>query len=134
MICDLAKGKIGEDASNLLGALIVTAIEQACLSRADMPEEERNPFYLYVDEAHNYTGSESFATIVSEARKYGLGMTLSTQVLGRIDDDIRAVLLGNIGSVVCFRVSADDAEMLQPELGDEVTVQNITHYRSIRPL
>ena len=112
----------------------MSAVEQACLSRADLDEADRCPFYLHVDEAHNYAGSESFATIVSEARKFGLGMVLSTQVMGRLPDDIRAVLLGNIGSVVCFRVSADDAELLQPELGREIEIHHLTalaKYRAV---
>ena len=99
LIVNLAKGKIGEDNSALLGAMLVTKIQLAALGRADMPEEKRKSFYLYVDEVHNFF-TLSFAGILSEARKYELSLVLAHQYLDQLDDEMRAAILGNVGTLM----------------------------------
>jgi type IV secretory pathway TraG/TraD family ATPase VirD4 len=114
LIVNLAKGRIGEDNGALLGAMIVTKIQLAALSRANIQEEERIPFYLYVDEVHNFL-TESFADILSEARKYGLRLILTHQYIKQLDEDMISAIFGNIGTIISFRVGAKDADYLSRE-------------------
>jgi DNA helicase HerA-like ATPase len=114
LIVNLAKGKLGEDNSALLGAMIVTKIQLAAMSRADMPERERRPFYLFVDEVHNFL-TLSFANVLSESRKYGLNLTLAHQYIEQLDDKVRAAVFGNVGTIISFRVGAEDAKYLARE-------------------
>jgi hypothetical protein len=114
LIVNLAKGQIGEDNCALLGAMLVTKIQLAAMRRADMPEEKRKSFYLYVDEVHNFF-TLSFAGILSEARKYGLSLVLAHQYLDQLDDEMRAAILGNVGTLISFRVGAEDAKYLARE-------------------
>lgn len=114
LIVNLAKGKLGEDASSLLGSLLVNAIQLAALSRADQQIEQRNPFYLYVDECHSFI-SLAFADILAEARKYGLGLFLTHQYIEQLDEKIRSAVFGNCGTIISFRVGATDAEYLAKE-------------------
>lgn len=111
LLVNLSKGRIGEDNSSLLGALLVTSLQQAAMMRADVPEEKRCDFGLYVDEFQNFT-SGSFATILSEARKYRLGLTVSHQYLSQLDEATTAAVAGNVGTIVAFAVGIDDAEWL----------------------
>jgi len=111
LIVNLAKGKIGEDNCSLLGAMIVTKIWLSALSRANLPEEKRRSFYLYVDEIHSFL-TLSFTDILSEARKYGLHMTLAHQYIDQLDEKIRGAIFGNVGTIIFFRVGIDDAEHL----------------------
>lgn len=120
LLCNLSKGRIGEDAAVLLGAFLVTALQIAAMSRADQPEAERHDFYLYVDEFQNYA-TESFATILSEARKYRLNLTVANQYLAQVEESTLAAVFGNIGTLAVFQVGAQDAEMLAAQLGGEVT-------------
>jgi Type IV secretion-system coupling protein DNA-binding domain len=117
-IADVSKGKLGADKSNLLGALLVTQFELAAMSRSDVPESERRDFYLYVDEFQSFA-SESFVTILSEARKYGLCLTLSHQYTDQVRPEIRDAVFGNVGSIVAFRVGQRDAKLLENEFGGE---------------
>jgi hypothetical protein len=114
LIANLSKGKIGEDCAYLFGAMLVTKIQLAAMSRADLPEEKRRPFYLYVDEIHNYLTS-SFADILSEARKYGLHLILSHQYFGQLDEEIKDAIIGNVGTIISFRAGYDDARFLAKE-------------------
>jgi len=107
LICNLSKGKLGEGPSHLLGALLVTALAQAAFSRSD----ERKPFHLYVDEFQNFTTS-GFSLILSEARKYGLSLTLAHQFLGQLPDHLREGVFGNVGSMISFRIGAEDVPAL----------------------
>jgi hypothetical protein len=116
LIVNLAKGPLGEGTAHLLGALISTAMATAALSRADTPEQERRPFYLYADEFQNYA-SAGFAVILSEARKYALALTLGHQYLGQLSDTLRQAVLGNAASFIAFRVGAEDAPLLAAHLG-----------------
>lgn len=130
LIVNLAKGKIGEDSSSLLGAMIVTKIQLAALSRADLEEKNRRPFYLYVDEIHNFL-TLSFADILSEARKYGLNLILTHQYIEQLDEKIRAAIFGNVGTIISFRVGTEDAKYLAREFHpvfDETDLINLPNY------
>ncbi len=114
LIMNLSKGRIGEDNSALLGAMIITKIQLAAMGRVDIPEETRADFYLYVDEFQNFA-TESFANILSEARKYHLNLILANQYVTQIDEKVRDAIFGNAGSIVSFRVGAMDAEVREKE-------------------
>lgn len=109
---NLSKGLIGEDNAAILGAFLVTKVQLAAMSRSDIPlVEDRRPFYLYVDEFQNFA-TDSFAVILSEARKYGLNLTVANQYVAQMTDSVRDAVFGNVGTTISFRVSADDAPML----------------------
>jgi len=112
LIVNLSRGLVGEDNAALLGALLVTKIQLAAMSRADTPVEQREPFYLYVDEFQNFA-TDSFATILSEARKYGLNLTVANQYIAQMTQEVRDAVFGNVGSIVAFRMGADDARSMQ---------------------
>jgi len=114
LIVNLAKGQIGEDASSLLGGLLVTMLTNAAFSRADQPEALRRPFFIYADEFQNFA-TESFANAVSELRKMGIGLVLAHQHLHQIPESIRLAVLGNVGTLISFRVGAKDAPYLAQE-------------------
>ena len=112
LIVNLSKGAIGEDASRLIGALLITKIQLAAMSRVDTPEPERRDFYLYVDEFQNFA-TESFSNILSEARKYHLGLVVAHQYITQMEEEVRDAVFGNVGTIVTFRVGAEDAEFLE---------------------
>ncbi len=115
LIVNLSKGLIGEDNAAILGSFIVTKIQLAAMSRQDIPNiEDRRPFYLYVDEFQNFA-TDSFATILSEARKYGLNLTVANQYISQMSDTVRDAVFGNVGTMITFRVSADDAPILSKQ-------------------
>jgi len=114
LLVNLAKGRLGEDASHLLGGLLMTSLGLAAFSRANIPESTRMPFYLYADEFQNFT-TLSLVNMASELRKYRLGLTLTHQYLLQLDPDIRSAVLGNAGTLVSFRVGAQDALHLEKE-------------------
>jgi len=114
LLMNLAKGRVGEDNSALLGAMLITKIQMAAMSRVDIPEEERQDFYLYVDEFQNFA-TESFANILSEARKYRLNLIIAHQYIEQLDDLVRASVFGNVGTIMLFRIGATDAEELVKE-------------------
>ncbi|MDF1498557.1 MAG: type IV secretion system DNA-binding domain-containing protein [Patescibacteria group bacterium] len=114
LIINLAKGRIGEDYSALLGAMLITKIQLAAMGRSDIPEEERKDFYLYVDEFQNFA-TESFAGILSEARKYRLNLIIAHQYIGQLEEEVRDAIFGNVGTLISFRVGAADAEWLEKE-------------------
>jgi hypothetical protein len=116
VICNLSKGGLGEGTGHLLGALLTTAFAQAALSRADTPAARRRPFHLYADEFQSFA-TESFALILSEARKYALTLTLGHQYLDQIPDDLRAAVFGNVGSIVACRIGATDAAIVGEQIG-----------------
>lgn len=115
LIVNLSKGLIGEDNASILGSFLVTKIQLAAMSRSDIPDiKDRRPFYLYVDEFQNFA-TDSFATILSEARKYGLNLTVANQYIGQMTETVRDAVFGNVGSMISFRVSADDAPLLSKQ-------------------
>ncbi len=111
LIVNLSRGLIGEDNASLLGALLVTKIQMGAMSRADIDQTERVPFYLYVDEFQNFA-TDSFATILSEARKYALNLTVANQYIAQMSMEVKDAVFGNVGSIVSFRTSADDARVM----------------------
>ncbi len=111
LLVNLSKGQLGEDASSLLGGLLITSLGLAAFSRADQPEYDRVPFHAYVDEFQNFT-TLSLVNMASELRKYALSLTLSHQYLAQLDPDIRSAVLGNVGTILSFRVGLEDARKL----------------------
>ena len=112
LVVNLSKGLIGEDNAGILGAFLVTKVQLAAMSRSDIPNvADRRPFYLYVDEFQNFA-TDSFAVILSEARKYGLNLTIANQYVAQMADTVRDAVFGNVGTTISFRVSADDAPIL----------------------
>ncbi len=113
-IMNLSKGRIGEDNSRLLGGMLITKIQLSAMERVDTPEAQRNDFFLYVDEFQNFA-TESFANILSEARKYRLSLILAHQYMEQLDETVLAAVIGNVGTLVAFRVGSTDAEILAKE-------------------
>lgn len=129
-LCNLSKGLIGEQTSNVLGAFLVSAIQTAALSRADIPEARRNDVQIYIDEFHSFvsTGNSSFATILSESRKYRVSFAaLATQFLEQIDEETLAAVMGNCGSTIVFRSGVRDSETLAMHLGGSVSPDDIVN-------
>jgi len=122
LIMNLSKGRIGEDNSALIGAMMITKIQLAAMGRVDIDEEARRDFYLYVDEFQNFA-TESFANILSEARKYRLNLILANQYITQIDEKVRDAIFGNAGTLISFRVGAADAELLEKEF-DPIFLMN----------
>ncbi|OHA65150.1 MAG: hypothetical protein A2672_03105 [Candidatus Wildermuthbacteria bacterium RIFCSPHIGHO2_01_FULL_49_22b] len=121
LILNLSKGRIGEDNSRLLGAMLITKLQLAAMSRVNIPEEQRQDFFLYIDEFQNFA-SDSFVNILSEARKYRLSLILSHQYIAQLDENesrVRDAVFGNVGTIVSFRVGAEDAEFLEKEFTPE---------------
>lgn len=131
LIVNLAKGRIGTDMSNILGGLITSSIMQAAFSRHGLAVDKRRPFFLYVDEFHSLT-TQSFAGLLSEARKYGLGLILAHQHLSQTEPEVRDAVLGNVGSMVVFRLGAHDAsyfERIVPPFSS-LDLQNMPNYQA----
>ncbi len=126
LIVNLSKGQIGEDASSLLGAMLINAIQLAALHRASQAEHTRKPFYLYVDECHSFV-TIAFAGILAEARKYGLSLFLAHQYIEQLDERVRAAIFGNVGTMIAFRVGAPDAEALAKEFYPVITQDDFVH-------
>ena len=112
LLVNISRGRIGEDASRLLGALLVTKIQLAAMSRVDIPEPERRDFYLMVDEFQHFA-TESFANILSEARKFHLSLVMAHQYIKQMEEPVMDAVFGNAGTIVSFRVGAEDAEFLE---------------------
>ena len=120
LLVNLARGQVGEDTAALLGSLLVTTIGLAAFSRSDTPEGQRAPFYLYLDEFQNFT-TASVATMISELRKYKVGLILANQHMGQLTDDVRDAVLGNVGTLITFRVGPHDASLLAKTFGERFT-------------
>jgi len=114
LLINLAKGRIGEENSQFLGLILVPKILIGAMSRQDVPEEQRKPFYLYVDEFQNFA-TPDFAQILSEARKFGLALTVANQFIGQMEEEVKNAIFGNVGTLVSFRVGVNDANYLQHE-------------------
>jgi len=124
LLMKVSKGLLGEENSSLIGAMIVTKIYQAAMSRADTPEEKRDDFYFYVDEFQNFA-TDTFAEILSEARKYRLNLTIAHQFVGQLNDKMIKTVFGNVGSMISFRVGAEDAAILEQEYTPTFKVRDI---------
>jgi hypothetical protein len=136
LLVNLSKGKTGEVNSNLLGLIIVSKLQMAALSRANVPESERKDFYLYIDEFQNFI-TDSIATILSEARKYKLNLTMAHQYLGQLvtgsDTKLRDAVLGTVGTLVAFRIGVEDAEIIAKQfvpVFSEYDVINIERFNA----
>jgi len=129
-LVNVSKGRIGEDNSSLLGGMIITKIQLAAMERVRIPEDERKDFYLYVDEFQNFV-TDAFAGILSEARKYRLNLTVAHQYTAQLVSDkssaVRDAVFGNVGTMMVFRVGADDAEFLEKEFDPEFTPQDLVN-------
>lgn len=124
LLCRLSKGFLGEENTQLLGAMFITKIHQAAMSRTDTPEEKRKDFYLYADE-FQYFATDTFGEILSEARKYHLNLTMAHQYMGQLSDFVRKTAFGNVGSIINFRVGAEDAVVLENEYSPIFKVRDI---------
>ena len=126
LIVNLSKGQIGEEASSLLGAMLINSIQLAALHRANQAEHTRKPFYLYIDECHSFV-TLAFTGILAEARKYGLSLFLTHQYITQFDERVQAVIFGNVGTLICFRVGATDATFLTKEFYPVFTEDDFMH-------
>jgi len=124
LIINLSKGQIGEENSSFLGLVLVPKILMAALSRSDMPEKERRDFFLYVDEFQNFA-TPDFAQILSEARKFRLGLCVANQFIGQMDDEVKNAVFGNVGTKICFRVGVTDAQYLVHEFQPTFTESDL---------
>ena len=132
LLVNLSKGRLGDINSSLIGLIIVGKILMAALSRVDAPADKRNDFYLYIDEFQNIT-TDSIATILSEARKYRLGLNIAHQFIAQLDEGIKDAVFGNVGSMAVFRIGAEDAEYVQSQFAptfDANDIMNIDNYNA----
>jgi hypothetical protein len=120
VLANLAKGRIGEDVSRLLGSLLVNQLELAALSRAALPISKRRHFFLYIDEAH-LIATPAMVELFPEARKFHLGITLAHQYLDQLSEELCRAILGNVGTMIVFHLGARDAQMLAPEFAPEIS-------------
>jgi len=116
-IANLSKGRLGADKANLVGSLLTTQFQFAAMSRADIPEQKREDYFLLIDEFHNFT-TDAFASILAEARKYRLNLVLSHQYIAQLAEPIRDAIFGNVGTLICFRVGESDSSVLEREFGN----------------
>jgi hypothetical protein len=133
LLVNLSKGKIGQDNATLLGALLITKLQVAALSRANTPEKNRQDFYLYIDECQNFL-TESISSMLAEMRKYRLNLILTNQHLDQLNEfvSIRSAILGNAGSLIAFRVGAQDAEVLQEEFFPKISKKDFVRLPQYR--
>ncbi len=138
LLLNLAKGKLGETNANLIGMIVTGKLLIAALSRTDIPDEkDRTDFYFYIDEFQNVT-TKSIATILAEARKYRLNLTVAHQYLGQLEEDIKKAIFGNVGSMLTFRIGVEDAEFVEKQYApifsshDLANIDNLNAY--FRPL
>lgn len=124
ILINLSKGRLGEENSSFLGSIFLTKIKQAGMERASMPESTRKDFYLYVDEFQNVV-TQTFENILSEARKYGLNLTIAHQYVGQIIPKVHQAVLGNCGSIITFRIGGEDAVKMKPEFAPIFDVKDM---------
>jgi len=114
VLCNLSKGVIGEDISTVLGSFLITIVQATAMRRALMPVFERTPFYLYIEEAHSFISS-TFVTMLSQIRKFGVGVFLTHQYLDQLEPATKSAILGNVGTIICFRLGLPDAKTMEKE-------------------
>jgi hypothetical protein len=130
-LANLSQGRLGEDNAALLGAMLITKFQIAAMRRVDKPKEARTPFYLYVDEFQNFATS-SFIKILSEARKFGLALTLANQYMAQIPPDVQKAILGNAGSLIAFSVGAEDAQIVYKEYAEVFTQNDLVNLQNFQ--
>lgn len=128
LLVNLAKGRIGEDTAALLGAMMITKLQMAAMERIDMAEKDRKDFYLYVDEFQNFA-TDSFANILSEARKYRLNLIIAHQYIEQLNEVVRPAVFGNVGTLILFRIGAKDAEELESEFTPRFTIEDLVNLK-----
>ena len=137
LLVNLSKGELGEENSSFLGLVLVPRILMAAMSRTDIPEEQRRDFYLYVDEFQNFA-TPDFAQILSEARKYRLGLTVANQFIGQIDEEVKNAIFGNVGTMITYRVGVNDANYLArefaPQFGEDDLLNIERHHVYIKTI
>lgn len=126
LIVNLSKGRIGEDNMRLLGGMIITKIQLAAMERIEIAEKDRQDFYLFVDEFQNFA-NESFASILSEARKYRLNLFIAHQYIEQLDETVRDAVFGNVGTIICFRIGAQDAEFVEKEFTPTFEIEDFVN-------
>jgi hypothetical protein len=124
VLLNISKGKLGDDNAAFLGSMFITKIQQAALARAKVTEEERRDFYFYVDEFQNFA-TDAFSSILSEARKYHLDLTIAHQYIAQLPDDVKATAFGNVGTIISFAVGGDDAAYLSHEFAPTFTAEDM---------
>ena len=125
LLCNLSKGVLGEAGTQFLGSLLVTQFQIASLERTRIPSHLRNPYYLYIDEAHSFV-TLSFSDILSESRKYGLSLFITHQFIHQLHEDIYKAIIGNVGTLICFRIGTEDAETIESEFQSVFTKEDLT--------
>lgn len=126
LIINLAKGAVGTDVANILGGLLLTSLSSAAFSRIDSPANEREPYFYYIDEFQTLSGSELISELLAQIRKFAIGLNLSNQFLHQLDPDVRASLLGNVGTIICFRLGIQDARLMEKEFYPEFKASDFT--------
>jgi hypothetical protein len=132
-IANLSKGRLGHDKANLLGSLLTTQFQLGAMARANRPESERRDFYLFIDEFQNFS-TDAFASILAEARKYRLCLTLSHQYIDQLPVPIRQAVFGNVGTLIAFRIGHTDAEVMENEFGKTFlpsTLSDLNRYEAV---
>ncbi|MFA5987730.1 MAG: type IV secretory system conjugative DNA transfer family protein, partial [Candidatus Paceibacterota bacterium] len=114
LLCNLSKGVIGEDVSIVLGSFITTGIQTAAMRRANTAIEQRRPFHLFLDEAHNYL-TVSFASVLAEIRKFRVSLFITHQHMGQLEPGVKSAILGNVGSLICFSLGMEDSKIMEKE-------------------
>jgi len=115
LIINLAKGQVGADVANILGGFLLTSLASASFSRIDISEAQRTPYFLYIDEFQTLSGTELIAELLAQIRKFKVGLILANQFLSQLDPEVRASVLGNVGTIVCFRLGITDAKLMEKE-------------------
>jgi hypothetical protein len=115
LIINVAKGQVGVDVANILGGLLLTSLASACFSRIDILEHQRTPYYLYIDEFQTISGTELIAELLAQVRKFKVGLILANQFLHQLDSEVRASVLGNVGTIIAFRLGITDARLMEKE-------------------
>lgn len=126
LIMNLSKGAVGEGGAQLLGAMMITKMQLAAMSRVDIPENQREDFYAYIDEFQNFS-TDSFAEILSEARKYRLSLILAHQYVEQLSEIVRGAVFGNVGTTIVFRIGAADAEFMEREFTPVLTIEDLVN-------
>ena len=126
LLVNLSHGQIGSDPAHLIGSLLITSLGLAAFSRANIPEKNRKPFFIYADEFQHFTGS-NIANLLSELRKFKVGMVLAHQYIEQLSPEIRKSVLGNVGTIICFRLGALDAPLVSREMGGVFRAEDIMY-------
>lgn len=126
LVVNLSKGQIGEGPAALLGSLLVSSLSLAGLSRANIPEESRRDFYIYLDEFHTFS-TPTLAAMLSELRKYRESLVLAHQYLGQVETEVADAVIGNAGTIICFRVGAKDPPLLAAELASKFEPEDLVN-------